>query len=406
MTINETPSQAHPFINFEISLHVTNTELWLLLGEARAKREYLGQALLLPDIAQELHRLYLAKGVLATTAIEGNTLSEEEVLKHLRGELELPPSKKYLEREIDNLVRACNLIGVKAQRGEGLAVTEDAIAEFNEQVLEGLDLPEGVVPGRLREYEVEVARHRAPAPHECGPLLKSLCEWLNGPDFEPPEAEGMAEVYAVLKAIVAHVYLDWIHPFGDGNGRTGRLVEFMILVDAGLPPPSAHLLSNHYNQTRGEYYRQLDQATWSGDLMPFLLYAVRGFVDQMRQQLAVIHEQNRSLIWKRHVEDKSPGPPSEAQTRRRELALALAEAGTTSVARLKELTPRLAGMYGAKTLKTLSRDLHALEAQALVVRVEGEAYRARVEALQLLLRQRRASRRTSATSALPGEPAQ
>jgi len=406
MAVDETPSQTHPLISFEISLHVTNAELWLLLGEARAKREYLSQALLLPDVAQELHRLYLAKGVLATTAIEGNTLSEAEVLQHLRGELELPPSKKYLEREIDNLIRACNLIGAKAQSGESLAVTEGAIAELNVQVLEGLDLPQDVAPGRLREHEIEVARHRAPAPRECGPLLKSLCEWLNGPDFEPPAAEGMAEVYAILKAIVAHVYLDWIHPFGDGNGRTGRLVEFMILVDAGLPPPSAHLLSNHYNQTRTEYYRQLDQANWSGDLMPFLLYAVRGFVDQMRQQLAVIHEQNRSLIWKRHVEDKSPGPPSEAQTRRRELALALAQAGTTSVARLKELTPRLAGMYGAKTLKTLSRDLHALEAQALVVRVDGEAYRARVEALQLLLRQRRASRRTTTAPALPGEPAQ
>jgi hypothetical protein len=63
--------------------------------------------------------------VLAATAIEGNTLSEAEVLRHLRGELELPPSRQYLEREI------------------------------------------------------EVARHRVPAPHECGPLLKSLCEWLN-----------------------------------------------------------------------------------------------------------------------------------------------------------------------------------------------------------------------------------
>lgn len=402
MAVDEAPSKTRPAIRFEINLHSADAELWLLLGEARARREYISQALLLPDVAQELHRLYLAKGVLATTAIEGNTLSEAEVLQHLRGELELPPSKKYLGREIDNLIRACDLIGTKAQGGESQAISEEAIAGFNARVLEGLELPQGVVPGRLRDFEVEVARHRAPASGECGPLLRTLCEWLNGPDFEPPEADGMAEVYAILKAIVAHVYLDWIQPFGDGNGRTGRLVEFMILVDAGLPPPSAHLLGNHYNQTRAEYYRQLDQANWSGDLMPFLLYAVRGLVDQMRQQLAVVHEQNRGLVWKRHVEDKSPGPPSEAQTRRRELALALAEAGTTSVARLKELTPRLAGMYGAKTLKTLSRDLHALEAQALVVRVDGEAYRARVEALQLLLRQRRANRRTAATPAVTG----
>jgi hypothetical protein len=54
----------------------------------------------------------------------------------------------------------------------------------------------------------------------------------------------------LIAAVVAHVYFEWIHPFGDGNGRTGRLIELKLLLEAGVPQPAAHLLSNHYNATR------------------------------------------------------------------------------------------------------------------------------------------------------------
>jgi len=81
----------------------------------------------------------------------------------------------------------------------------------------------------------------------------------------------------------------WIHPFGDGNGRTARLVEFQILLQAGIPSPAAHLLSNHYKQTRTEYYRQLATASRSGgNILPFIEYAVGGFVDGLKEQLALI----------------------------------------------------------------------------------------------------------------------
>jgi len=55
------------------------------------------------------------------------------------------------------------------------------------------------------------------------------------------------------QAIVTHVYLKWIHPFGDGNGRTGRLLEFYILLRAGLPNIVSHVLSNFY---RNKIYKK------------------------------------------------------------------------------------------------------------------------------------------------------
>ncbi len=62
----------------------------------------------------------------------------------------------------------------------------------------------------------------------------------------------------VAKAVLAHLYIAWIHPFADGNGRTARLVEFQILAQSGLIPlPAANLLRDHYNKTRDRYYAEL-----------------------------------------------------------------------------------------------------------------------------------------------------
>ena len=77
-----TYEQSHPWINFNIVLRKADPKLWLLLGEAASKCEHIVGVPLRPTTDQLLHRLYLAKGALGTTAIEGNTLSENEVLQH------------------------------------------------------------------------------------------------------------------------------------------------------------------------------------------------------------------------------------------------------------------------------------------------------------------------------------
>jgi hypothetical protein len=67
----------------------------------------------------------LPKGVRATTAIGGNTLSEEQVVKRIEGELELPPSKEHLGKEIDNIVEACRSIVEDVKADRPLTVTAD-----------------------------------------------------------------------------------------------------------------------------------------------------------------------------------------------------------------------------------------------------------------------------------------
>ncbi len=353
----------------------------MLLGEAASKCEHIANVPLRPSTAEQLHRLYLAKGVLATTAIEGNTLSEEEVVRHLEGKLQLPPSKEYLTREIDNIVAACNEIAQQVRAGNPPSLSVAQIKAFDRRVLHGLDLAEGVVPGEIRTHSVGIARYRGAPAGECEYLLSRLCEWLNGPDFQPPEdLPELQIVYAIVRAVLAHLYLAWIHPFGDGNGRTARLIEFMILVTSGVPGPAAHLLSNHYNQTRSEYYRQLDRASQSGgDVLPFITYAVRGFVDGLRAQLDRIREQQWDVTWENYVHEKFRSRTSPSDARRRHLLLDLSEREQpVRLGKLPDISPRLAAAYAKKTAKTLSRDVNALLEMGLLESTP-EGYRAKKE---------------------------
>ena len=75
--------KTHPWLKFNVDLRQLNYTIWTALGEAQSKCEHISGVPLRPTVARELHKLFLAKGVLATTAIEGNTLTESEVLQHL-----------------------------------------------------------------------------------------------------------------------------------------------------------------------------------------------------------------------------------------------------------------------------------------------------------------------------------
>lgn len=385
----ETYQKTHPWISFQIDMARAKPTLWMLLGEAASKCEHIAGVPLKPSTAQRLHQLYLAKGAAATTAIEGNTLTEDEVLKRIEGKLELPPSKKYLGQEVDNIVSACNQILKELATGHG-ALTVERVKDFNRQVLNGLTLEKDVVPGEIRTYSVLVGNiYRGAPAADCEVLLQLLCGWLAGPDFQVPDGlkhYGIDTVYAILKAIVAHIYLAWIHPFGDGNGRTARLMEYALLVAAGVPQPACHLLSNHYNQTRSRYYQQLDHASKSGgDLLPFIEYAAQGFVDGLREQLKAVRDQQWTVSWENYIHDRFRDKDGSSHRRQRYLVLDLSlAAGFVPVGKVAELSPRVAKEYASKTGRTLLRDLKELEQAGLVERT-GDGVRARREIILAFL---------------------
>lgn len=346
-----------------------------MLGEARSKIAHLINVPLPPDKAGEFHLLYLAKGALATTAIEGNTLTETEALARVTGALALPPSREYLGIELDNIVHACTDIARDVMVNPARALTLEDICAYNFQVLEGLDVPPEVVPGELRHHTVGVGPYRGAPAEDVPALVEQLCTWLEG--FTTDD-EALKIPIAIVKAILAHLYIAWIHPFGDGNGRTARLVEFRLLFQAGAPTPVAHLLSNHYNQTRTAYYAELNRSSQqAGNPYPFVSYALQGLIDGLREQMERVHDLQWETTWHDYVHTQFRGLNTEAAVRRRHLVLDMppSDEGIPR-SELRHVSIRVAEAYAGKTDKTLTRDLNALKAMKLLRKTPDGRWRA------------------------------
>ena len=366
--------ETHPWITFRLDLRDAPPRFWMLLGEASAKCEHIRAIPLAPETAARLHRVYLVKGARATAAIEGNTLSEDEVSKLERGELRLPPSKEYLGVEVQNILDACGEMMSRLAEARSLPpLSAERVKALNAQVLSGLALEDDVVPGETRRHEVGVLRYRGAPAQDCEYLLARMCDWLNEMDFADITRSNLAP--AIIKAIIAHLHIAWIHPFGDGNGRTARLAEHQILLAAGVPSPAAHLLSNHYNETRQEYYRQLDRSSRASDgVMGFAIYALQGFADGLESQLSEMRGQIWRDMWTNYVHSRFQGRNGPANSRRRRLALALSELDSPIPRReIRGLTPELTEAYYGKTDMTIARDLNALSDMELVKRTREGA---------------------------------
>jgi len=368
-----TYERTHPWLKFSLDLRQAGAALWITFGECQAQCEQISGVSLAPATAIRLDRVFQARGILASAAIAGNTLTEQEVIQLLENKLELPPSRSYLMLEIVNILAGCQwIIGNTGELRAGKISLDGAmIKTLNGMVLNNLTLEEGVAPGEVRKQEKMVSGYRPAPASDLDYLLQRLCDWINRKTFSPPP--GMTIVYGLIKAVVAHLYLAWIHPFAEGNGRTARLVEFLILQSAGVPAPAAHLPSLHYHLTRGEYFRQLDQASRSGgEVEPFLLYAGQGFCDGLRSLLDLIRREQAETLWQAHVLQTFQNKKGPGRERQRRLALDLAAAGKpVPLAELPALSPDLAKTYAGKSAKTLARDVQALIQLGLAEKGEG-----------------------------------
>jgi hypothetical protein len=251
-------------------------------------------------------------------------------------------------------------------------------------VLDGLPEEDGVVPGKIRTKGVEVGRvYQGPPAGDCLYLLDQLCAWLRQMHEDARQASPeVSRAISVVRAVLAHLYLAWIHPFGNGNGRTARLVEFQLLLESGFPTPACHLLSNYYNRTRTRYYQALNETSRAEGypVHRFVSYAIQGFIEMLREQVQVITSHVMSVIWVMVVNEVDLGETEATSGRRRALLLALPPTEFTPISSLRTLSPVLAALYAGKTSKTLTRDVNCLRDAGLVLR-EGKTIRPHYEQL-------------------------
>ncbi len=376
----------HPWIRFPEDVQAPPL-VWSLLGQVVARSETLARMPLPPEASRELHTLWLVKAVRASAAIGGETLSESEVRARVEGGEKPPPSRAHLGVEVDGLLDAHNNVRVALLTDEHLTLSRERLSEWNRLMLEGLEayIAEEAIAGELRRFDITPGNYRGAPARDCRYLLDRFTEWIET-DLGVGKTEDRQSL-DILRGLLAHVYLVWIQPFGDGNGPTARLAEFFFLLRSGLPSPSCHLLTDHYYRTRDEYYRRLDRSTTAGfgrgDPWRFVTYALEGLVDGLKEQATAVERIQIQLAWPGFVREQVGGRQAARRERRVLLAatIAKAEAGASRSRLLRH--PDLAHAYARGRGKTLTRDLNRLIDRELVEKSDA-GYRARTDRLRAL----------------------
>lgn len=360
--------EKYPWISYNIDLTRIHYSFWFELGQCVSKCDHIKQIPLLPKIREELHLIYLAKGAAATTAIEGNTLGEEKALDIIRGKSDVGGSESYQKTEIENILKACNEIAEALGKKEDIRIDVETLCKFNKIILSG-DIPiaEGAVPGEIRGHSVVVGNvYKAPDAQDVPFLLDQFCEWIAklGDEIKTESPVGHQAI-AIIRAIAAHLYLIWIHPFGDGNGRLARLIEFTILLKSGVPSIAAHLLSNHYNSTRSLYYQNLKRAKLGDPASTFFQYAVKGFQENLKAVITAIIDQIIFISWQQYVYERfREMPPTDPVRRQRDVLIEISQKyfdkkGRLSFDEIKQVAAPVYVKHG-KTSKSFTRDFRAL----------------------------------------------
>lgn len=130
-------------------------------------------------------------------------------------------------------------------------------------------------------------------------LMANLVEYMNDDD--------LCEADPLVKMAVIHHQFESIHPFYDGNGRTGRILNLLYLVSKDLLNLPVLYLSRHFIRDKAEYYRQLQQVRETGRWEPWLLYMLDALVQTSQHTIQLI-QRMRELIkdYKHRIRDELP----------------------------------------------------------------------------------------------------
>jgi Fic family protein len=240
------------------------------LVEISAAREVILNSYLVPKWEVSLRKEALIRSAHASTSIEGNPLSLEEVslLAHGRKVTALRKAKQEV----------LNYLGVLENIDKYAAdrkITEDAILKLHNDITkETLEQAEHV--GKYRKIQVYVGNrltgavvYTPPKADHVPEQMKELIDWLN--------SEESHKINPLIVAGVTHYEFVRIHPFVDGNGRTARALATMILCLRGFDIKRFFALDDYYDGDRKAYYSSLnsiDQKTL--DLTGWLQYFTDG----------------------------------------------------------------------------------------------------------------------------------
>jgi Fic family protein len=234
---------------FKPKYSITANILNNLIKTAEA-RAVVDNAYLVPKWEVALRREALIKNAHASTAIEGNPLSLEQVSDLAMGR-DIMATRKA-KAEVVNYLKVLEELPVLAEDGK---ITEKVILKIHKLLTKDV-LKNPHDSGAYRNRQVVIGNRvtgivtfRPPDTGDVPILMKDFIKWLNG--------KNASETIPVLTAGISHYEFVRIHPFIDGNGRAARALASLILYLRGFDTKRFFALDDYYDGDRQAYYRAL-----------------------------------------------------------------------------------------------------------------------------------------------------
>ncbi|MEN9358912.1 MAG: hypothetical protein RL095_447 [Verrucomicrobiota bacterium] len=241
-----------------------------LLEQAnRALGELNAFSLIIPDIDLFIE-LHVVKEAQTSSRIEGTQTGFEEALM---SEDQIKPEKRDDWREVRNYIAALNQAVIDLKT---LPLSNRLLKQTHATLLSGVR-GERKLPGEFRSSQ----------------------NWIGGSSlidaaFIPPHQDGVIDLMSdleqfwhneaitvphLVRAALTHYQFETIHPFLDGNGRIGRLLIPLYLINHGLLAKPSLYLSDFFERNRASYYAALMQARLSNDIIHWVRFFLRGIVE-------------------------------------------------------------------------------------------------------------------------------